>query len=139
LIQKLPPLSRYNWPQQSGLSKIIACFYLSNKKSKAYILIFYMTTQINKTMSINQEFIGYLAAALTTGSFLPQAIKTIKTRDTSSLSLSMYTLFTLGVLCWLIYGVYLNNVAIIISNAITLLLAACILSYKIFHTFCKKP
>jgi len=90
-------------------------------------------------MSINQEFIGYLAAALTTGSFLPQAIKTIKTRDTSSLSLSMYTLFTLGVLCWLIYGVYLNNVAIIISNAITLLLAACILFYKIFHIFCKKP
>ena len=90
-------------------------------------------------MVINQEIIGYLAAALTTASFLPQAVKTIKTKDTSSLSLGMYAMFTLGVLCWLIYGIYLGNVAIVVANAITLLLAACILSYKIYHTFCNKP
>jgi MtN3 and saliva related transmembrane protein len=90
-------------------------------------------------MAINQEVIGYLAAVLTTGSFLPQAIMTIKTKDTSSLSLGMYTLFTLGVLCWLIYGIFLNNWAIIIANAITTLLSACILSFKIYNTFIKKP
>lgn len=84
------------------------------------------------------EMIGYLAATLTTASFLPQAILTIKTRDTASLSLSMYSLFTLGVLCWLIYGVYLSNKAIIFANAITLLLAASILSFKIYNVLFKK-
>ena len=89
-------------------------------------------------MAINQEFIGYLAGTLTTVSFLPQAIMTIKTRDTSSLSLGMYGLFTLGVLCWLIYGIYLVDYAIIISNAITLALAACIFGFKLYHSLCKK-
>ncbi|ESS71489.1 MtN3/saliva-like transmembrane protein [Methyloglobulus morosus KoM1] len=89
-------------------------------------------------MIINQELIGYAAGTLTTVSFFPQAIMTIKTRDTSSLSLGMYGLFTLGVLCWLIYGIYLVDYAIIISNAITLALAACILAFKVYHTLCKK-
>lgn len=84
-------------------------------------------------MISNQELIGYVAATLTTGSFLPQAIMTIKTRDTASLSLGMYSLFTLGVLCWLIYGVFLNNYAIILSNAVTLLLASIILGFKIYN------
>jgi MtN3 and saliva related transmembrane protein len=89
-------------------------------------------------MNINLDLIGYLAGTLTTASFLPQAIMTIKTKDTSSLSLGMYSLFTLGVLCWLIYGIQLVNYAIIIPNAVTLLLATCILSVKIYHTSCKQ-
>jgi MtN3 and saliva related transmembrane protein len=100
---------------------------------------FYAPQPIKDDMAINQDLIGYMAAALTTASFLPQAIMTIKTRDTSSLSLSMYGLFTLGVLCWLIYGIHLTDYAIIFSNAITLLLASCILSFKLYHTYCKKP
>ena len=88
-------------------------------------------------MIINPETIGYLAATLTTASFLPQAILTIKTKDTESLSLSMYSLFTLGVFCWLIYGIYLSNNAIIFANAITLALAASILSFKIYNVFFK--
>lgn len=89
-------------------------------------------------MNLMPEMIGYLAATLTTSSFLPQALLTIKTKDTESLSLGMYSLFTLGVLCWLIYGIYLSDRAIIIANAVTLLLAALILSFKIYNTFCKK-
>jgi MtN3 and saliva related transmembrane protein len=84
------------------------------------------------------EMIGYLAATLTTASFLPQAILTIKTRDTESLSLSMYGLFTLGVLCWLVYGVYISDKAIIFANAITFVLAASILSFKIYNMLIKK-
>ena len=83
------------------------------------------------------DWVGYMAATLTTASFLPQAILTLKTRDTESLSLGMYSLFTSGVLLWLIYGIYLANPAIIIANAITFLLAAMILSFKIYHTFRK--
>ena len=89
-------------------------------------------------MNIATEIIGYLAATLTTASFVPQAILTIKTRDTQSLSLGMYSTFTLGVLCWLIYGVHLGDKAIIFSNAITLLLAASILFFKIYNIAHKK-
>ncbi len=88
-------------------------------------------------MQISPESIGYIAAVLTTSSFLPQAILTIKTKDTESLSLGMYSAFTLGVLLWLIYGVYIENKAIIFANAITLVLSASILSVKIFNTLFK--
>ena len=74
-------------------------------------------------MISSQEMISYLAATLTTASFLPQAILTIKTKDTEGLSLSMYGLFTLGVLCWLIYDVHIGDEAINVANAITLMLA----------------
>ena len=84
------------------------------------------------------ELIGYLAATLTTASFLPQAIKTIKTRDTDSLSLGMYGMFASGVLLWFIYGIYLSNEAIIIANAITFVLAVMILAVKIYNTVLNK-
>lgn len=89
-------------------------------------------------MTTAPEIIGYLAATLTTASFVPQAILTIKTKDTESLSLGMYSTFTLGVLCWLIYGIYLDDKAIIFANAITLLLAASILFFKIYNVVYKK-
>lgn len=79
------------------------------------------------------DLIGYLAALSTTASFLPQAILTIRTRDTASLSLTMYSVFTFGVLLWLIYGIYLHNFAIIASNAVTLALSALILYVKIHN------
>lgn len=88
-------------------------------------------------MNMIPDLIGYLAATLTTISFLPQAIMTLRTRDTASLSLGMYALFTGGVLLWLIYGIYLSNPAIIVSNAVTLLLATMILGFKIYNTYRK--
>lgn len=88
-------------------------------------------------MTIPSELIGYLAAALTTASFLPQAVMTIRTRDTDSLSLGMYSMFALGVLLWLIYGIYLSNKAIIVANAVTFVLAAVILGFKIYNTLRK--
>jgi len=84
------------------------------------------------------EIISYLAATLTTASFVPQAILTIKTKDTESLSLGMYSTFTLGVLCWLIYGIHLGDKAIIAANSITLLLASSILCFKIYNMVRKK-
>ena len=89
-------------------------------------------------MEITPDLIGYVAAVLTTSSFLPQALLTIKTRDTASLSLAMYSAFTLGVLLWLIYGLCVADRAIIFANAITLLLAAFILAFKIYNTLTRK-
>jgi MtN3 and saliva related transmembrane protein len=75
--------------------------------------------------------IGYLAAFGTTASFLPQAIKTIQTKDTSGISLPMYILFTAGTLLWLIYGVMEPSLPVAVANTITLIFAATILTYKI--------
>lgn len=77
------------------------------------------------------DVIGIIAASLTTLSFLPQAIKTLKTKDTRGISLTMYLIFTIGVFFWLIYGILLQNLIIIIANSITLILSSMILSIKI--------
>ena len=76
---------------------------------------------------------GLVAAFCTTASFLPQAIKTIKTKDTASISLAMYVLFTFGTLMWFIYGLLSNNFPVMLANGITLGLASVILFYKIKH------
>ena len=77
------------------------------------------------------DSIGYLAAALTTSSFVPQALLTVRTRNVSGISLGMYSVFTLGVGLWLAYGVVIGEWPIVIANALTLALAATILGMKI--------
>lgn len=77
--------------------------------------------------------LGNVAAFLTTVSFLPQAIKTIRSRNTKHLSLPMYLLFVTGVALWICYGVSNQQLPIIIGNAVTLLLAGTILVYKLLE------
>lgn len=78
--------------------------------------------------------LGNVAAFLTTVSFLPQAIKTIRSRNTKHLSLPMYLLFVTGVALWICYGVSNQQLPIIVGNAVTLLLAGTILVYKLLET-----
>lgn len=75
---------------------------------------------------------GTIAAILTTASFLPQAIKTIKTKDTKGISTGMYSMFVVGVFLWIIYGIQIKDMPIIIANIITFILASIILGFKIF-------
>jgi MtN3 and saliva related transmembrane protein len=77
------------------------------------------------------ELIGYMAAILTTLSFVPQAWHTFTTRDVSGVSLGMYATFTAGVACWLTYGLLLEAWPIVFANAITLTLSAGILVMKL--------
>lgn len=79
----------------------------------------------------NGEWMGYLAATLTTLSFVPQAVRTLRTRDTRGISLWMYAVFTTGVLFWLGYGWWLGSWPMIVANTVTLLLAAGILGMKL--------
>lgn len=79
------------------------------------------------------EWLGYLAATCTTLSFVPQAMHTIRTRDTSGISLGMYVVFTFGIVCWFGYGIFLQSWPMIASNAVTFLLAATILALKLKH------
>lgn len=82
---------------------------------------------------MNGEIVGYLAATLTTLSFVPQAVRTMRTRDTKGISLHMYAMFTVGIACWFGYGIVLGSWPMIISNAITLVLSASILALKLRH------
>jgi MtN3 and saliva related transmembrane protein len=77
------------------------------------------------------NLIGTAAACLTTFSFIPQALKTFRTKDVSGISLSMYGIFAAGVALWLFYGILILAWPIIIANAITLSLALCILWMKL--------
>lgn len=77
------------------------------------------------------DLLGACAAALTTLSFVPQALLTLRTRDVTGISLGMYAAFTLGVALWLAYGLLLMQWPIIVANALTLLLAATILGVKL--------
>ena len=77
----------------------------------------------------NIEIIGILAALLTTIAFVPQVFKVVKTNFTDGLSLPTFSMFTLGVLLWLIYGFSKNSISMILGNGITLILAIIILLY----------
>jgi MtN3 and saliva related transmembrane protein len=77
------------------------------------------------------DTIGFLAATLTTASFVPQAWHTFRTKDVRGISLSMYSAFTVGVSLWLVYGVLMDAWPIIIANTITTSLALCILVMKL--------
>jgi len=77
------------------------------------------------------DIIGYLAAFGTTVSFLPQAVKTIQTKNTSGISLSMYAIFTAGTFFWLMYGIMAPSWPVAVANAITFVFAGIILIYKI--------
>jgi MtN3 and saliva related transmembrane protein len=77
------------------------------------------------------DAIGSVAAVLTTASFVPQAWHSFKTRDVSGVSLGMYSLFTVGVALWLVYGLLLGAWPLIIANSITLSLAFAILGMKL--------
>ena len=75
--------------------------------------------------------LGYAAATLTTLSFFPQAIKTVRSGDTRAISLPMYLLFTLGITLWGIYGLVTADGPLVVANAITLLPALTVLLYKL--------
>lgn len=77
------------------------------------------------------DWVGYLAACLTTCSFVPQAWLTFRTRDVRGISLGMYSAFTLGVALWLVYGWVLGAWPVVIANAVTLALACAILAMKL--------
>ena len=83
--------------------------------------------------------IGLGAAFCTTVAFVPQAVKSLKTRDTSSLSLGMYAILTTGVFLWLSYGVILRDIALVAANGVTFVLSLAILIMKIRYDVLKRP
>ncbi len=83
---------------------------------------------------MNEDIFGYFAAILTTVAFLPQLIKTIKTKSADDVSLTTLIMFSVGVLSWIIYGYKISSTPILIANLITLILNLSILISKIYFS-----
>ncbi len=77
------------------------------------------------------SIIGLVAAALTTGAYVPQAYKTIKTRSTSDLSISTYLMLLCGTICWLVYGINMRDLPLILAKAITATLSGILFYLKL--------
>ena len=75
--------------------------------------------------------IGFIAAILTTVAFVPQVLKIWRTRSAKDISLGMYSLFTLGIAAWLVYGVLIDSWPVILANLVTLMLAGSVLVMKL--------
>lgn len=88
-------------------------------------------------MELIGEFLGYLAGICTAIVFLPQSLQTIKTRDTTSLSKMTYIVYCVGMVSWILYGIYLHSIQMILFNAISLFFALIIL-YIIFQNKANK-
>ena len=84
------------------------------------------------------QCLGYLAAGLTTGCFVPQVVRALKMGDLSSISLTMYLMFVCGVGCWLIYGIVRGEGPLIASNAVTLALSSTVLFLKLRDVWRKR-
>lgn len=78
-------------------------------------------------MDVVLEIIGYVAGICTATCFLPQTIQMLKSREVKGLSALSYVIYSLGMLCWLIYGTYLSSIQMIIFNLISLLFALAVL------------
>lgn len=75
--------------------------------------------------------IGLIACLLTTGAFLPQIIKTVKTKETKDISLSMYIIYIVGVLVWFVYGFMIEETAILIGNTFSFIFGMIMLIMKL--------
>lgn len=80
---------------------------------------------------MNSFIIGIIAGILCTISFLPQVIRIARTKRTKDLSLVTFSIFSLGVFLWLVYGLILKELPIILANAATLTLALIIVAMKL--------
>ena len=70
-------------------------------------------------MNFNIEYIGLIAAILTTSGFAPQVYKTLKTKSVTGVSLTMYLVLFIGMLFWLYYGILINSFSIILANMVS--------------------
>jgi len=84
--------------------------------------------------SIIGEFLGYLAGICTAIVFLPQSIETVKTKNVQGLSVLTYIIYSVGMVSWIFYGVYLHSFQMMLFNSISLVFALIILWMIITQT-----
>ena len=84
-------------------------------------------------MSILGELLGYIAGICTAIVFLPQSIETVKTKNVQGLALSTYVIYNVGMLSWILYGIYLHSAQMIIFNSISFVFSSVILYMIVCH------
>ena len=84
-------------------------------------------------MNLSVEIIGIIGASLTTASFVPQVYKVIKTKSVEGISLTMYSVFFVGILFWFYYGIKINSFSVILANAVTGVLVIIIILFRIIY------
>jgi MtN3 and saliva related transmembrane protein len=99
--------------------------------SKAGLAVNTLFCGLNNQSMQPVTLLGLSAAFCTTLSFLPQALKTLRTRNTGGISLLMYSVFTFGTFLWLLYGIFSADIPVAVANGITLIFAGIILIFKI--------
>ncbi len=77
--------------------------------------------------------LGYVAGTITTASFFPQLIKIYKNKKADEISITMYSIITLGMILWMIYGIYLNSYPIIIANGISTMATLLIMTFSLMY------
>lgn len=77
------------------------------------------------------EIVGFIAAFLTTISFVPQVYKTWKTKEVADLSIVMYLAMFAGVGLWLVYGIHIKSPSMVVANSVTMLLVFLVIIFKI--------
>ncbi len=75
--------------------------------------------------------VGLVAGLLTTVAFVPQVMKIYRTKSGKDISGRMFTIFSLGIVLWLLYGLLLESIPIILANAVTLFLSLSIIALKV--------
>ena len=84
------------------------------------------------------DFLGYIAATITTIAFLPQIIKTVKSKSAKDVSMGMFVLFTTGVFLWIVYGILTRTYPVLIANAVIFCLALTQIILKIKYDKAEK-
>jgi MtN3 and saliva related transmembrane protein len=80
------------------------------------------------------DAIGFLAGALTTIAFVPQALKMYTTKSGKDVSARMLLIFSAGIILWLIYGIMIESLPVILANVVTLILSGTIIALKIRYS-----
>ena len=83
-------------------------------------------------MDFSGEIFGYLAGLSTAFCFLPQTLKTLKTNNVQGLSVGSYIIWIFGIICWVIYGIYMHSIPMMIFNGISFIFTVPVL-YKILQ------
>ncbi len=84
-------------------------------------------------MNFNIEFIGIIAAILTTSGFVPQVYRSLRTKNVSGISLTMYLVLFTGMLFWLYYGILIQSLSIILANIISGLLVFVLIILRLIY------
>ena len=77
--------------------------------------------------------LGFLGGALTTSSFLPQVIKSWKTKSTGDVSMWMFLLLTIGISIWMVYGFMIGSLPVVVANAGSLILSVIMIIFKLIY------